>query len=273
MTDPTHDDVNEILTCLSKNTRLLKELRSGPKYKPELAAVLDVAKSTVYYRFRNLEKHGLVARGPDGYRLTPIGEQLTDVHLDALSKLKSVCEAEPLLANVPQEACPPPDALQGARISVCNGQPEELSTEFREWLLSASEIRGLLPYVSRTFIEQLEPKVRMADVAVELLVAPQTAEYHRNATPDIWRSLLESLSTVVFETVDQPPFGLVIVDKPRSEFTLLAFTDHGHTLGFVRSANECGVDWARDVYETKKSESTQPVTPKTVTNRPNGRFP
>lgn len=260
-------DVQAVTSCLSRHHRLLEALRDGPKTKSKLADILDVSKPTVYYRFDQLQSHDIATRGTDGYRLTPLGHLVASAHLDAAARIECAYEIGPLLETMPPEAIPPPEALEGASCALCEGRPEGPSAEFREWILDASTVRGVLPHASRTFLERLCDAVECDETKmdVEIVLATETVEHLLETSPEVCRSVVESDVAVVLETPARPPYGLVLVEAPRPEFGLVAFTDHGHLLGFVRSASERGRRWAREEYEAYRAESNKRTTAQKMT--------
>lgn len=260
MTPNDSTDIRDVAFRIGRHVSLLEELLDGPKYKSELGDVLEVAKSTVYYRYTKLEALGLVDSERDGYRLTPIGRLLTEMYLDTLERMASVYEAGELLAELPPDATPPSEVLRGAEPVLGNGQPEQSGTQFLDWTLAADEIQGLLPYASCTFIERLCSELDSSETSIELALEPSTIEYLVDSSPEHCESVFESESSTVYEAEELPPYGLVIVEEPRPEFGLVVYTDYGHVIGFVRSRCECGLEWAREEYQAHTNGRCRRVT-------------
>lgn len=254
-------DVRELGRSVSKNGRLLQELLAGPKHKAELADVLGVSKSTVYYRMDGLKEYDLVESGAEGYRLTTVGQWIAETYLEALEEMQSVHEVRTVLQEIPSEAVPPRDVLEAASTVLPDGHPEQVCNAFCKWILEADKIRGMLPHVWFTLVERLTETLRTDEMTIDVAVTPQTMENVREYRPEDYRTLLDAESSVVLETDDLPSFGLVVVDRLHTEVGLLGYTDDGYVRGFMRFDGESGYRWADEMLGKYISEPETDPTP------------
>lgn len=258
-------DIQDIGCSIAKNVRLLEALQGGTKTKPELADELSVSKSTVYYRFEELNEYDLVGRGPEGYRLTNVGRIITETYLEELGAMRNAYSIRAMLRKVPDEGVPPSNALQSARTVLPDRHPEEVRTEFCEWLHTAEEIRGMVPHASCSLVEFVCAQVETGDLTLDVTLTPESMAYLRENHPEETRTVCDADSTVVRERADLPSFGLVVVDEPWREAGLVVYTDDGYVSGFMQLPTERAHRWATEQLAKYTEERRSHTTPTRVT--------
>lgn len=261
MNEGERPDVRELARRLGKNVQLLRELLAGPKHKAELADALDVSKSTVYYRFEQLEEYHLVTREADGYQVTTVGRYLAETYLEALEAMENLCGTRELLRELPAEAVPPRSAFADATTVLPDGHPEQLWTEFCEWVLAADEVRAMLPRASCALFDRVHEKLQDEELTLEVTLSPEVTEYLASNRPEKYPSVVGSESVVARETTDLPGYGLTLVDEPRREFGLLVYTENGYLAGFVRFDSRTGWRWADELFSEYTDEQNPDATP------------
>lgn len=236
-------DIQDIGCCVSNNYHLLQELLEGPKQKAELADELGVSKHTVYRWADELTRSNLVGRTSEGYRLTVVGRHVLERYLGMLESMEGIYETRRTVNEVPAEVLPPRDALEEARTVLPDGHPEQLRSQFCEWVLDGHAVRGMFPHVSYRFVERLCEELQTGGITIDVALAPDTLGYLQDCCPEACSSVRESDSSVVVETADLPSFGLVVVDEPRREAGLVVYTGDGYVSGFLRAPTESAYRW------------------------------
>lgn len=260
-------DMEELGCTVSKNTSLLGELLYGPKRKSELADALGVTKQTIYNRFTDLDEFDLVERQGDRYRLTTVGRPIVEMHLQRLEAMEDVFDARGLLEGVPVEALPPGAVLESARPVLPEGHPEQVRSQFCEWVLDADEVRGMFPHVSYSFVDRLCEQLQAGSINFGITLAPDTMTYLQECCPEACCTVRESDSTMVVERSDLPSFGLVVVDEPRREAGLVGYTDDGYVRGFLRFPTESAHRWADEQLASYTDERhSYPNSPRVTTD-------
>lgn len=254
--------IRELGCVVSKNALLLSELLDGPKCKTTLADEIGVSKSSIYYRHDVLEEYDLVERGSEGYRLTPVGRLVTERYLGALEAMKDAFAPRVLLQEVPDDAVPPSDVLEGAETVLPEGRPERVRTDFCEWVRSANEVRGMLPYASCALVESVSEKLTDDGLALDVTMTPETMAYLREYRADEVRAIRDAESTTIREMATLPSFGLVVIDEPSREVGLIVFDDDGYVCGFLRTDSESGYRWGTGLI-AKYTESQNRRSPQT----------
>lgn len=101
----SNDD--ELLRCLIENSEMLRELRSEPHCKRELAEAIGKSKQTVYRKTNNVREYGLIEQSEHGYRLTNLGYILVELYDLFASHSDVLYTADLRFPRFPQEYLPP----------------------------------------------------------------------------------------------------------------------------------------------------------------------
>lgn len=236
-----------VVATLVKSATLLGALRSGPRYKSELADELGVSKSTVYNWACELGNYGLLERTTEGYCLTTLGRMHARLFEDVCERSTRLFEAEPLLSDLDAECLPPVEAIVSAEFICSEQNPDYPMNEFLGQIREAARIECLLPVAHTRFLDTLSALADSGAFTGELVCESSVLEYICTQFADRSQALFDADGTAIYQTDQRLPFGLTILDGEC--VTVAVYTDRGHLAGFILIEAEDGLQWAHSVYD------------------------
>ena len=89
---------------IDSRREVLEYLAADPRTQAEIAAALDVSRSTVTRAIQDLQAFDLVARVEGEYRSTKLGDSLLETHQRYLEMVSRIMDADTLFKHLPRDA-------------------------------------------------------------------------------------------------------------------------------------------------------------------------
>ncbi|MFB6080535.1 MAG: helix-turn-helix transcriptional regulator [Haloferacaceae archaeon] len=225
----------------------------------DLRDALDVSRSTVYEATRELEAVGLLARGDDGFELTPFGRTAVEVHDRCRDALETLCEIRPELARLQRDVQLNPAMCHEA--DVVRAEPHAPDRPFEamvDFFDGASRMRGFVPVTGIRYIEGVNEALAEDDsFALEAVTEARVVEYllsnHARAV-DRW---LSSDRVRLYETDARLPFGLLVEEDPAPSVGVMLYDEGGQLRVLLRAESRVAVAWGREQFLTHREEATE----------------
>lgn len=254
---PSAFEFKGIVQSLTKSADLIEALRTGAKYKTELADELGVSKSTVYNWLTELKEYGFVELSENGFQLTTTGRLQAELYREIHDASRQVHRATDILREIPPAHAPPTAVLTDEPLTVRMSNQYELIHEFVEIVRGATRITGLCPMLCEPLLSAIADGLESRDLQLELILsetAHQTLlDYH--ATHG--RVLATAANSDIRASRHPLPLGLAVVD---GRAYILGMHSETVFVGYVTTESTAAVDWAHDHIEMFRSQAT-PVTP------------
>jgi predicted transcriptional regulator len=254
MVTAAHTAGPDVLITLLKRAPLLEALRDGPLDRRELQDRLGVSRATSHRYTRRLGELGLVERSTDGFRLTAVGEHVTEVVVGFRREVLRTLELAPIL-----------EAVREAPVSV---DVEAFSDATVTTAVTEDPYSPL-----RRFVELLDGTGSLRGVDTGAIALLYLDEIHRLVTegmetdvvsrPDLVSELLEaypkryvapcSSGRLRLRVVDDLPFSAVILDD---RATVAVRNGEGRSAPVIADTDDPKVRaWAERAFETYVREA------------------
>ncbi|AKU08687.1 MULTISPECIES: helix-turn-helix transcriptional regulator [Haloferax] len=253
-------DAADAFEAVGRRRRLLQALSSESLSKADLVRALSVSRSTVDRGVERLVQLGLVERSNGGFVATSAGRVALETHDEALRSMANVLDAKPVLDRLPESVNPPPSLFRDA--VVCTGDlaaMEECSPlEFD--LGESTSISGFNgPFLFSIWPEAHEQLARLGDSAT-LVLSAESLDWLSNRYPDGLDAMVDA-GVRVSAVEGDPPYGVVVVDRPTTASVTLVVYDHmGGPEALVVSYDSAAVSWGR-TRVAARAETARPYRP------------
>lgn len=237
-----------LLSTLTRRAPLLERLAAEPMRACELAAELEVSRSTVDRGLRELETLDLVERREQSYRATLAGELALEEYECFADRVTDVVTARELLSALPTNAPLDPVFLDGASVVSRRPDPQRPAREFERLIDSADWQRMYVPAFLDHHVDVYRDDILdglECEFALTSDVLDRLVTRHR-------QSISEGLSTGRVEFREAPeslPYTLVVArDDSRTVAMVLVFVDEGLN-GIVHNDDPEAVAWAESILD------------------------
>ncbi|UPV74741.1 HTH domain-containing protein [Halorussus limi] len=236
------------MRLISKNGRLISELREEVRSKPELAAQLDVSSQTIYRKMRQLNEFGLATRTPDGYRLTEIGEFHARRFVALCDASETVFEVGEVLYEIPGDDLPEIEEFAVAEVTPCRRHaPDAPVEQVTQFISGAQSLRVLLPVFRRGYVDAMAERSDLGTIPV---VLEDHAGDRSNGAVERKLDELVSIDAVrVTRTDSRIPVGLFL-DEAAKRVAITAIGERGNVAGAIVSSSSSVYDWAEATYDS-----------------------
>lgn len=196
--------------------RILDALRGGESAsREELAAEVDVVRTTLQRNLEALAEQGLIRDRPDGYEITPSGALVASGVGDALALADSAVRLQPVLERLPTAALEfdLERLVDATVVEATTANPYAPVTHHQRRLTETDHARLLLPATGAKPIETAREAAEAGTVH-ELVVTPSVAEALRTdpAISEQYEALADSENVSVSVCEAGVPFYLGILD-------------------------------------------------------------
>lgn len=254
------DDIVQVTQLLARRHELLEAVVSGPKSKRELVADLDVSRSTVDRAVRSLESADLVHRRDGAVTMTTPGRIALRGYRDFHDGLLGLREATPLLRSTDTTSLPPFSLFTDATVVTAKREsPHQPIRAFQQFLEDAREIRTIWTGLISDYVDFYNEQVVEQQTTAELYVLSSVLD---DLLSTYWEPVAECVDTgrlTVYEVADDTPLSIKVADTGTEEVGILTYGRQGIS-GFIRSADQTAVSWARSRLDRVKADA-QRVAP------------
>lgn len=242
----------ETAQLLARRYGFLRELADGPRTKRELAAALEVSRSTVDRAVRELEAAGFAARSNGRVTVTPTGSIAYASCRTHLAELEGITTAEPALSALRGTTDLPPALFRGADVVTPNRvAPQHPHDRLVDVLEEAEVLRhyatGIRPEYEEPYWGRLE-EGRPIDVVAVTAVLEKFIEAYRAEMA----SGLDTDDFSIQETAEKRPYSMVIGDTD----AVCVLIYEGHSLAaIVYNDAPAAVMWALEQFESLRADA------------------
>lgn len=256
--DPTAE---RVLDRVAQRRDVLGAVESEGGDVRDLRDALDLSRSTVYEATRELEGLGLLARGDDGFELTPFGRTAVEVHDRCRGALDTLCEVRTELAGLQGEATLAPALCHEA--DVVRAEPHAPDRPFEameEFFADATRMRGFVPVTGTRYIEGVnEALAADGTFTLDVVTEDRVVEYLLSNHPEAVDRWTASDRVRLFEIGTRLPFGLLIEEEPTPSVGVLLYDDGGQLRVLLRAERRMAVAWGREQFAAYRDRATELV--------------
>ncbi|MFC5973378.1 helix-turn-helix transcriptional regulator [Halomarina salina] len=232
-----------LLDLLTRRTSVLRELNNDPVRKRDLAARLDVSRSTVDRALRELATQDLVERTDDGYRTTLAGRLTLDAFDHLQERTRGIDAALDVLTVLPHDAPFPPDLFAGATVvrpsPIAPHRPAETNAQLLSW---ADNVNGLISAVSEQYVDNYRDAIdggtSVQMVFPSAVLERLVSEYGTADDPVFHRDIVE-----VRQTSETLPCSVKLHERDGEQVASLTVYGPDGLRGLVTNDSPEAVSW------------------------------
>jgi len=253
-------DPADVLSTLIQREPVLYAVDVVGCDKREVTEAVSASRSTVDRSIRELENAGLVARSPDGYRRTLLGELLLSEYYRFKSQTAELLSAGEVFADLPPDVDIAPAMLDDATIiTATQATPHQPISALCSLLTDAMAVELLCPAVFPQLIETCTTATQGANQAEILLTDPVVAALVGSYSESLAALREAGADLQLLETT--PPHGLVVAEQPTGATAGLLVVDDSGGRALVRNSGDDAVAWVRQRLRHWRSDATPLSTP------------
>jgi predicted transcriptional regulator len=242
----------ELPGVVSRRADLLRAVRDGTMDRRDLAATLDVSRSTINRGLRELEEADLVGRADGTIALTRYGRRTLAAYDRLAATYEQLSEAEPLLDALPDAA--PAALVETGEIDLAThptpGRPLERT---RTLLAGTDRVNCVTPVVLPTVVPALARRVREG-AGVEVVTTRGAVSHMQSTSPEATSLFVSADGCGLFCGEDLPEVAVFVLDD--RSVCVAALDDRGSPVGVVVSEAAGAVTWASDLFSRTRRGST-----------------
>lgn len=246
------------LTRSGTRVRLLERLLDeGPATQRDLRTDLDTSRSTVARALNDFEDRGWVRNSGDGYRLTPVGQQVIEATRSLADTVEAAEDLAPFLRWFPTEEFDlDVAALSDATVvTPTDGDPYTPARTQTELLLDADRFRGVFPSIDLEGSKLVHDQITSGGLEAEIIVSPSVKETITSGEfAPLFREKLATGRMTVLEMSSEPPFYLGVADDETVQIGVE--DDEGFPRALLEATDERVREWAERVYDEYRAEAT-----------------
>lgn len=248
----------ETVELLARRYEFLVALETRAYEKRELVDELSVSRSTVDRGLRELEAAALVDEECGGYHLTLYGQTLLAVYDSMLTSIERTRRAKSLLAALPSDIDFEFGLLVDAEIHLADVPDVRAPTaRLVELIEEASQMRALAyAYTSPEAVDLFHRRICEEGLNAELVFRKGMYRRLRDRHPEQTVAVASHKRCRAY-TVEDPPFGVFVLDSDGTERACLVVYDrHRNLRGIVVNDSPEAVDWASRIVDRYRSRGT-----------------
>jgi len=257
MSDET---VVELRRVLSKRHHILELLLEDTYTKPALVKELDHSRSTIDRAIDDLLDLECIERTESRrsvYRGTTFGRLVLQSHREYLNRTNQLQKTSPILTALPSDVTLSWDFLSGAQVYSSKRAPDIAFKPAQELLPDAQKMVGTAPVVFGEYIDVLTNRLRAGGFEMELVIQTSLLETIYQTHSDKFDSLSGFASASLYQTGEQIPYGLWVMDLPSSSICGITFYKEGTVTGTIVNESNDAIDWATEQYDRYKRNATK----------------
>jgi len=247
-----------IRRVLERRSPVLATLQASPARKPELVAELESSRSTVDRAIGELTEAGLVEKDGSEYTVTTAGRIVHREYREYERATDAISSTTAFVNHLPRDAPVNTSLLEGASITMgADHAPDQAIKPSNELFKRATRMRGLAPVVLSFYPSNIAEQLAEGDLTVEIVAEPDVLE----ALPTLPEFGTVSLSEVdgleLYESDQELPYALWIMDTPESRYAGITAYKDGGVAGVLINEAEKAVQWAEDQYAQYREETDE----------------
>lgn len=234
---------NSILSGLIKRDKLIKTLLSGVENKRELADKVSVSRATVDRALRELEELDIVVSEGSHYQLTQFGYQSFHLYRDIINAYENIIQISDILENLSDGTILSTGALVGgtivrASISAPNGPDNHLASTME----NSPKLHFWPPVIDRNILSTLHKNTIEEEKKCIIFLDERLVERLWVKEEDLWKPLVNSSKSTVFQMPNKPPFALMVSEEC---MIIGIYDDYGSLTGIIENDSEQAISWAK----------------------------
>jgi predicted transcriptional regulator len=251
------DELARFLAGSPDRRRLLAHLRTTPSAPSGVADALGISQRSAQRNLVECVDRGLAVKREGVYRLTTLGELVSDHHAAYLDTLATLGSYEQFFRHLPDsDHTPHPELLRAVDGAVSTPAYPQAPVDHYLAVLDAhatTRIRMLSPVLSRQFHRAHAEHV-LRGVETALVLSADTVETARSLNPTEFAVVLHADGFRLYRYPDEVPLGITLGD----DWALVnAYDEEGHLQACVSGTDPAFVAWAEAVYDRYRSQSTR----------------
>jgi len=251
----THERI-QYLASSTNRVRILRVCRDHPSRPSELVDRCSVARSTIHRNLNDLGDLGWVRRENGHYRTTDTGALVLERYDDLYRTIERVDKAEPFRVCFERDEVEFP--LEGLDTAVVRegtaANPHAALHYYTENIPdSVGQFRGVSPVVSPIFNDAYRDLLPTATRS-ELIIDEGVLATSQDAYADTFDRALSFDLLEIYVHPRDLAFGVAIFDEERTFVS--AYDDQSRLRAVLDSTDDGLLEWATDVYETRREAST-----------------
>ncbi len=254
-----------IISLLTKREPILRAVDAAGIGKRDLVEQLRVSRSTVDRGMRELEAAGLLARSPEGYRRTLLGELLLAEYDQFATQTDSLLAGKELLATLAPGYELDPVVFEDATIvTASKHNPHQPISAFCSLLAEARWTQTVCPAVFPQVLDQWVELCEAEMIRADIILSEPAVSTLVGAHTDSLEVLLAESRIALHQVVEGPTCGLVVAeDDSTATGGLVILDDRGGARAFIKTSTDAAVSWLREQVNNHLLQST-PLSEQTV---------
>jgi predicted transcriptional regulator len=252
---------SEVTGVVADRSALLGAL-AEPTTNSELAAALDVSRSTVSRRLRELEAAELVRRGPEGYARTRFGDAALAEYRSYAASVGDLLDARRVLLALPRSLDIAREFFVGAEVNEpTTAAPYEPLSRCVADLRASDRVLLAANVAVARYADQFSDG--LLDPGVPARAAVPTPAMRRLVAdrPAWFTTALSAEGVSLRELPEDLPVSVAVLSLGGGERATLTAFDADGVRGYVTNDSPAAVAWARKFVESLWAEATPVGTP------------
>lgn len=248
-------EIEQAVTLLSRRKPLLDLLIDGTTDRRALTERLPESRSTIYRCLDQLEQYGLVTEAAGKYTLTTYGHLLAHEFQQFERVAEDLRDARELITQVPTEAISS-RVVDDAEIVVPERHaPTEPLDMIVTCLQKAESLKGFSPVVLPQFVASIHSQLYDDTLHAELILERVGVSYLHKEYPAELEEATDSKNVVLFQTEQELPYGLILVEGARQEVCVALYGEFGNLRGAIRNDSVDAIEWGNEVYQKHRDHA------------------
>jgi predicted transcriptional regulator len=241
---------------------LLETLRAEPMDKPTLVSRLGVSRSTVDRGIRDLERHDLVSRTPEGFAVTPIGEAVYRAYERFERRLTDIEEMQAVLAHVDAEDDLDPAVLADAEVYLEDAPaPDNVAFQISKISGRADAVRSVTRTISRArSAKRLHNAVVNQGAKFEAVYTVDLASFLTAWGTEDRQEMAESGNYRAFVSDRDAPFTVFLygqTDADRTDVCVFVYDEDDDPVGVIVNDTDEAVEWAESYFHRFRDDAIE----------------
>lgn len=257
-----HHTPPDMLSLLTKREPILRAVDAAGVGKRELVDQLRISRSTVDRGIRELETAGLLARSPDGYRRTLLGELLLSAYDQFASQTETLLAGQQLLADLASDHTLDPIVFDGATIVTASQHaPHQPISAFCSLLADARWTQTVCPAVFPQVVDQWVELCSQEMIRADIVLSEPAVSTLVGSHTDSLEALTDASRVALHQVAEGPSCGLVLAEaEPKAKVAatggVVVLDDRGGARAFIETDADEAVSWIRERINEQLLQST-----------------
>lgn len=246
------------LSSISRHLPLLLELQGTDGLRQsELRDRLDQSKSTTHRNVKTLTELDLLERTEEGYRLTPLGEIVTQQVEDCARTVDVAHRYREFLPTVQRSELRLNHLTDSEVTHATDSNPMAPLVRLAEITTQANEVRVLTNSIAPRSFDVGRDGVRKGDKQIRMVVDSRTIDTVQETRwyGEELRKDLETGNLEIWIHEERVPYQIGLFDGEK--LCLGAEDEEGRPTAMLETTNHDAIGWAEEAFEVYRSRSEQ----------------